>query len=109
MTVHLSTRGGILCRSTRRNPRVSTDLQFVTCSWCFHALERIATEEPGRIAEARYEAKVQEAIDAVGIRELYDGCGFDSASIRMVRNIIGSVAIYLHERDNERALAANTT
>lgn len=95
--VHLSTRGGILCRSDRRNPPVSTDLQFVTCSWCFHTLERVSQLEADDVVKRRMEAKYEAAADALGVRHLWESMSEATATERLMRGILGSVLVGLVE------------
>lgn len=102
--VHLSTRGGILCRSERRNPPVSTDLQFVTCSWCFHTLERVSQLEVDEKYARRIEAQYEAAADALDVRHLWDSMSEATPSERLMRNVLGSVLVGLAEmRSGQRA------
>lgn len=106
MVVHLSTRGGILCRSTRHNPRVSTDLQFVTCSWCFHTLERVSQLEADAMWERRIEAQWLDAVTTLGVTDLWESLGTDTPSERMIRSVLGSVLVGLVESRAEARLRA---
>lgn len=105
--IHLSTRSGILCRSTRRNPRVSTDLQYVTCSWCFHTLERVSLLETDEAFLRGQDAQWAAAADTLGVREFWDSLSTASATERLMRNILGSVFVGLVESRAEATQAAS--
>lgn len=97
--LHLATREATICkRSNARN--VTGSLSAVTCRHCQKGFEAAVSTAHSEAFEAALQAQFREAVYRIGLGPLWDKLatdGPDSASIRTIRNMLGSVACGLIE------------
>lgn len=100
MSVHLATSDGILCATAVNVPARSVKLEFVSCIRCAKELGSVKREEDDAAADRRQQESFADAASTLGVDHLWDMVSdADNATLRMTRDILGSVLVGLVEMD----------
>jgi hypothetical protein len=103
MTAHLATRDGILCDTPARWPARSGHLDDVSCSRCGSRLTTTKVREDEAAFLRGQERRYREACEAVGVAHLWRAVeGSTDPTGRMLRNILGAVAVAFDELGVQR-------
>lgn len=106
MSRHLDTRDGIFCHTSARWPAKSGDLRDVTCRRCQRRLPVEVCREYEAYHERRRMAAAAEAAEFLGAGFVWSlVAGSDTATERMVREILAAIFVGLAEQRREERAA----